>query len=230
MVRVDRQERVRGRTWVVGDIHGCAEALARLLGELDLRKKDRLLSAGDLFHRGPEPFGVYEQLEALGPRFGMVMGNHEWALLNRIDAADGSLDDLRGDNGAAMASLDDKEAMRIVRFLRDRPYAIEGERPDGQGWYLVHASVLPGKHPGEMTPRQLVRLSRCTGVAGEPTWLSRWRGPELVAFGHAQSMAGRHRRGGKVVAWGLDTGAVYGRELTALCLEELVTVAVQAYV
>lgn len=221
------EEGAAGLTWIVGDIHGCADALARLLATLSLRPQDRLLAAGDLFHRGPDPFGVLRQLQDLGEQFGMVMGNHEWALLRRIDANEGELGDLVGDNGAVMAPLTLEQAQDLVAFVRDRPYFLEGQRRDGQIWWLVHASVLPHQHPSEMTPFELVRLSRCGPLPDAPTWHSQWDGPELVVFGHAQSLAGRKlNQQGQVVAWGLDTGCVYGKELTALCVEDLRTVAV----
>ncbi|HVS08844.1 MAG TPA: metallophosphoesterase, partial [Planctomycetota bacterium] len=47
-------------TWVVGDIHGCAEELARLLERLATGSGDRLVAVGDLFHRGPDPAGVVD--------------------------------------------------------------------------------------------------------------------------------------------------------------------------
>lgn len=221
------EEGAAGLTWVVGDIHGCADALARLLDALSLRPQDRLVSAGDLFHRGPEPYAVLTQLKSLGNQFAMVMGNHEWALMQRIQQQNGSLKDLQGDNGAELAPLRKAEAKELIAFIKDRPCFLEGQRPDGQPWYLVHASVLPGKHPSKMTPLELVRLSRCRELSGKPTWHQQWQGPELVVFGHAQSLAGPKRNAkGTYVAWGLDTGCVYGKELTALCVEELRTVSV----
>ncbi len=221
------EEGAAGLTWIVGDIHGCADALARLLDALSLRPQDRLLSAGDLFHRGPEPYAVLTQLKSLGQQFAMVMGNHEWALMQRVQDQPGALEDLQGDNGAVLAPIGHAQAQELIAFLEGQPYFLEGIRRDGQPWYLVHASVLPGKHPSEMTEFELVRLSRCREVSGKPTWHEAWQGPELVVFGHAQSLSGPKRNAkGAYVAWGLDTGCVYGKELTALCVEELRTVSV----
>lgn len=221
------EEGAAGLTWIVGDIHGCADALARLLDALSLRPQDRLLSAGDLFHRGPEPYAVLTQLKGLGDQFAMVMGNHEWALMQRVQELAGAMDNLQGDNGTALAPLSHAQAQELLAFLEGQPYFLEGIRPDGQPWYLVHASVLPGKHPSEMTEFELVRLSRCREDSGKPTWHEQWQGPELVVFGHAQSLSGpKCNAKGAYVAWGLDTGCVYGNELTALCVEELRTVSV----
>ena len=61
-------------SWIVGDIHGCAEELALLLAELALGPGDRLVSCGDLFHRGPDPVGVMDLLAECRGAF--VLGNH----------------------------------------------------------------------------------------------------------------------------------------------------------
>ena len=79
-------------TWIVGDIHGCAEELAELIGRLDLGEDGHLVACGDLFHRGPDPAGVMDLLTDCGASF--VLGNHERAILRRVHLdprrADGS--------------------------------------------------------------------------------------------------------------------------------------------
>ena len=55
-------------TWIIGDVHGCAAELAELLKHLTPGRDDRLLSCGDLLHRGPDPLGVIDLMEAHGRR------------------------------------------------------------------------------------------------------------------------------------------------------------------
>jgi diadenosine tetraphosphatase ApaH/serine/threonine PP2A family protein phosphatase len=57
-------------------------------------------------------------------------------------------------------------------------------------------------------------------------WGSRWPGPERVIFGH-HATAGLQRH---PFALGLDTGCVYGKELTAYVLpdEQLISVPARA--
>ena len=71
------------RTLIIGDIHGCYKELKHLLKIMNYSpKQDRLISLGDLIHKGPSPSKViqffYENdLE-------VVMGNHEWHLLEAL--------------------------------------------------------------------------------------------------------------------------------------------------
>ena len=72
----------------------------------------------------------------------------------------------------------------------------------------MHAGIAPGKRPEECSRAELTRIR---DVDGKP-WFDAWRGPETVVFGHWAKM-------GKVdrpLAKGLDTGCVYGGQLTGI--------------
>ena len=219
-------------TWVVGDVHGCAEELGRLIGELALGPGDGLVAVGDLFHRGPDPAGVLDLLAGAGARF--VLGNHERAVLRRVglapERADGAdrpprreefppLDeaDLAGDGGRPLAAPAERRA-DFLRFLQGHAgYFLEGEgrTPDGRGFLVVHAGLVPGRRPRDSRPGELTGLRRLGG-RGRPYWYEVWQGPELVLFGHTPSRVPRaFHAGGRLVALGLDTGCVYGGALTA---------------
>ena len=76
------------RTIIIGDIHGCDQALKRLLEQIQPdMKSDRLILLGDLFDRGPESWEVFQtvkKLEAVfGERFALLRGNHEDYLLQQ---------------------------------------------------------------------------------------------------------------------------------------------------
>lgn len=211
--------------WVIGDVHGCARELEALLALLALGADDELLSVGDLFHRGPDPIGVYELLRAR-PRFRMVLGNHERAMLRRLDASGAATPPrgelLCGDRGASIAPEFAARAAEILEWLRPAPSFLRGEGAvGGRPWILVHGSLIPGRPP-EHTPESVLTGWHRLGPGEDaPAWVQAWRGPELAVFGHRRSASGAHHdEAGALIAFGTDTGCVYGGALTALRLED----------
>jgi len=234
-------------SWILGDVHGCAEELADLIERLVLSGEDRLYSCGDLFHRGPDPAGVMDQLAELDVRW--VLGNHERAVLQRVglapkraDALDRpplreafpqlDADDLAGD-GRLSCAVPEHRRTDFLRCLQthsgytlastDLPCA--GTTPDGRPWRIVHAGVSPRGFEASSVDC-LTGIRRLPG-RGKPWWYEAYAGDELLLFGHTHSKLPRaHRGGGKLLALGLDTGCVYGGRLSAYCpeLDELVSV------
>jgi hypothetical protein len=204
-------------TWFLGDIHGCADELAELLERLALTADDRLVSLGDLYHRGPDPAGVARILTELASTttLDIILGNHERVLNARAD------DSLAGDGGSVMGGTNspaDVEA--ILALIVDRPYFLRGTTPSRQQWLAVHAGVIPGVAPEQTDPFHLTRVRRLE-APGKPNWHELWQGPELVLYGHtpAQMPRATHFQG-RLVSLGLDTGCVYGGALTAYRVED----------
>lgn len=70
------------RTIIIGDIHGCSNAMDHLNERINPKiGQDRLVLLGDLFDRGPDSIGVLERVKNLAERFGddfvLLLGNHE---------------------------------------------------------------------------------------------------------------------------------------------------------
>lgn len=235
-------------TWVVGDVHGCAAELERLLDELAPGRGDRVVLLGDLFHRGPDPSGVLALVRASGARF--VLGNHEHVLLARLAGREAagpfSAADLRGDSDRPL-ELDPARADELLALVRsDGAYFLEsgtlagaGPTRDGRSWCAVHAGITPGRTARESRVEDLVYPARVSRGAGErgrraPFWYEHHGGPELVLFGHLVFEEPRVvERDERKVAIGLDTGALYGGRLTAYSpeLDEFRSVnAARAYV
>lgn len=70
-----------GRTFVIGDVHGCAATLRRLVEEgIRPGLYDRIYLLGDLIDRGPDSKGVLDfilELQGRGLAVSSVCGNHE---------------------------------------------------------------------------------------------------------------------------------------------------------
>ena len=228
-------------TWVIGDIHGCSDELGRLLERIPLEPGDALLSVGDLFHRGPDPVGVMDLLQEAQVRF--ILGNHEMRLLDRYGLAPQRTDgsdrpamrvefdglqeaDLAGDGRRPchVARGRRAEVMRYLQthsgfYFEQEALPDAGPTPDGRPWYVVHAGLFSGRHPRDHDREELTTLRRLGGPDG-PYWHESYTGPDLVLFGHTPSSVPLIRRdGGQMVALGLDTGCVYGGQLTAYCPE-----------
>jgi hypothetical protein len=202
------------RTIVVGDVHGCAAELELLLEKLALSSADRVHFVGDLVARGPDTHGVLGIVRSLGGR--AVIGNHERRLL----AARASRE--RGEKapplGSAHLSLLQTLDAADWALLESLPYYLDVPE---HGLRIVHAGVVPGIPIQDQDPFWLTHL-RSFDEQGRPSdrsnperWAKRYAGPPHVVFGHDA------RAGIQLHPWatGLDSGCVYGKELTALVLE-----------
>jgi serine/threonine protein phosphatase 1 len=77
---------VAERVIAIGDIHGCAAALAALLRAIAPEPTDTVVALGDYIDRGPQSREVLDQLIALAGRCRLVplLGNHEEVLLDAV--------------------------------------------------------------------------------------------------------------------------------------------------
>lgn len=208
------------RTLIVGDVHGCASELEGLLERLSFDPgADRLVLVGDLVAKGPRSRQVVELARACDAL--AVRGNHDEHVLRwrRAERAGEPLPVLGRDHRAICDDLDEPdwaylEALPLVRRF-------DGMGPKGCDVLVVHAGLDPSVPLDAQEPANLMNMRsiRPDGSVskradeGEP-WASAWPGPELVVFGHdAIRKLQRHPH-----AIGLDTGCVYGGELTALVL------------
>ncbi len=74
------------RTIAIGDIHGCAQALAALLDKVGPTSDDRVVFLGDYIDRGPDTRGVLDRVLELRRLCEVValLGNHETMLIESL--------------------------------------------------------------------------------------------------------------------------------------------------
>ena len=225
----------------IGDVQGCREELERLLEALRFDPaRDELEPVGDLVNRGPDSLGCLRLLSSLGARG--VLGNHDLHLLHR---AAGLRSARPGDTIEDVLRADERE--ELLAWLAARPFA--------RAWddvLLVHAALHPrwtdpvrelaGVDPLQPSGAALfaARTRYCDARGsvperddlppGEPyrPWYEFYRperhGGRTVVFGHwaAQGLLVKpHLRG-------LDSGCVWGHELSAWIPEEDRVVSVKA--
>lgn len=195
-----------GRTVFVGDVHGCVDELDALLEAVAFTARDRLVLVGDLVARGPASTKVLERARSTGAR--AVRGNHEARILEW--RAGGRKTPL-GEAHRAVVDAMSEDDWALVAAL---PLWLE--LPE-HGALVVHAGLVPGVALADQSPHDLVNLRVVADGSGRRVpWATLHRGPPHVLFGHDAV------RGLQLHPWatGLDTGCVYGGELTALVLED----------
>lgn len=136
------------RIYVTGDIHGKLALLQHTLASVEFDAEfDLLISVGDLIDRGPDSVGVihYYHQHAW---FEAVMGNHEWMMVNAIDAeskADPSDKEAyfmqiwqrNGNEWAQSLGREEKIALRNV--IAELPSVITVALEDGRRFGIAHA-------------------------------------------------------------------------------------------
>jgi len=205
------------RTIVVGDIHGCYDELMALLEKAELGPDDHVVSVGDLITKGPKSKEVLE-LFMTDPRFSTVIGNHDLALRRKWNGEDIELKPAQKETHKELKS--EKDA--YCTYFNKLPFII-----DLDTHLIVHAGLRPNVELYSQTTGDLTRLrtlgSDRESEIGTP-WYHVYDGDKTVIFGHWP--APEPRRGKNAI--GLDTGCVYGYNLTAYIIETEEFVSVKA--
>ena len=213
------------RVYAIGDIHGCAAQLASLHAKIadDLAQRPiasaLLLHIGDYVDRGVDTKGVIDRLVGGSPIPGTemvnLMGNHENTMIEALNGERAAATDwlFTGGRPSLKSYGVDPDSPREtwrqhvpdshMRFLRElKLMHREGE------YAFVHGGVRPGV-PLEQQARDDVLRMR------QPFLYSEMKFGAVVVHGHSPVKAPviRHNR----IA--IDTGAVFGGEMTCLVLE-----------
>jgi serine/threonine protein phosphatase 1 len=202
------------RTLAIGDIHGCSQALRALLDAVKPGPDDWVITLGDYVDRGPDSYGVVEQLLALHRtgRLIALRGNHEEMMLQ----ARNGRDDLK-----FWLSCGGKEAMASYSPLGDAGKL--GDVPDEHWHFLervcidwhetdthifVHANAYPDVPMNEQ-PGSMLRWE----AIGRENSAPHYSGKVLVC-GHTQQRSGLPLNLGHAVC--IDTWAYGNGWLTCL--------------
>lgn len=187
----EHHRRIDADTWeniyVVGDVHGCRTTFERLLAELDVTDDELVVCVGDVVRKGPDSSGA---LDVVRQRENVlaVRGNNEQGLL------DGSKSD---------PALDETD----LSFIETFPLAVSWD-----GALVVHGGLDHRQPLTEHGIEDLLTMRSLTGGGYErPYWFEKRTTGPTVFFGHTVLSEAFYTP----YAVGLDTGCVYGGELTA---------------
>lgn len=226
------------RTIIVGDVHGCIDELRELVEVLAFQPgSDRFISCGDIVDRGPDSAGCIRYLMSIGAE--AVMGNHDDKLLRRWKHIDKARLDPKYKN--PMKRHEDQERTIAAlgpaerSWLADRPYIIH--LPEFKA-VITHAGLVPGK-PLEFQTAEAMMMVRYVQNGTNKMlsmimpgylqpqnsyyWAENWQEDYDVIFGHnvlGPDVKVWQNGADKGRCWGIDTGCVFGLNLTALVIDE----------
>ncbi len=222
---------------IIGDVHGCFDALRRLCNALGYDDQFQhsegrtLIFVGDLADRGPESVRVLRlvcRLVYLG-RARLVLGNHDDALLRWLNGQPVDLN--KGGLGQTIAEIDaqaDSKAFKqALRALLERAslYLVL----DGGQLIVAHAGMeedMIGRPP-DAEMRRFILNGDAIGRSPEGKtlrrdWAACYTGAAFIVYGHTpQERAVRVNN-----AINIDTGAYRGGLLTAFRWPEQTLVSV----
>jgi serine/threonine protein phosphatase 1 len=210
------------RTCIIGDIHGCYKALTDLLADVE-KLTDTFVFLGDYIDRGPDSKKVVDlilRLQRDRPRVITLLGNHEYMLLNYLAGQESSIFLQAGgmETLASYGITPDMQSSDIhslipgdhLSFFKNLPLLWEDQYA-----IYVHAGLQPGIHLSQQ------RSDWCLWIRDEFI-RSSYNFGKPVIFGHTIFKKPLIQKN-KI---GIDTGAVYGRKLTALLLPEKTIISV----
>ncbi len=231
------------RVYAVGDIHAHMDRLAELQALIAAdaaaapERRRVVVYVGDYFDRGPDSAGVIDRLiEQPLPGFSSVFlkGNHEDIVLRFLD---GDLESganwiaFGGDATLRSYGVDCQGSMPDYSELVTHQKAFATKFPPGHRRFLeslslshvegdyafVHAGVRPGRPLAEQRPADLMWIREEFSDSDDDHGY-------VIVHGHTPvtQVANRPNR------IGIDTGAGYGRELTAVVLSETRRLFLQA--
>lgn len=199
-------------TVAIGDVHGCYSQLTQVIQPL-IGSQSEVIFLGDLIDRSPEPNGDLRVLQlvyfmqqnphAFGLKNVVVLkGNHEEIFLHvNTHGLNNSIGECWCYHGGNPELL--KRAQPFIDWLIERPtYYVKGK------YLFVHAGVMPGVPLDQQEKEDLLWIR-------EPFLDVDHELPYVVVHGHTvvpEVEVLAHRIG-------IDTGACFGGELTALVID-----------
>ena len=207
---------------IIGDVHGCHTELLQLLSRASEYSKKPFLKVfvGDMINKGPRSEDVLQYLTTAKDVY-CVRGNHEQKVLQEYFSLQES------EKGVPEDRLWVKNLKRsYVDYIKNLPYTI---RIPFLNIVVVHAGFIPGIPIDLQDTNSMLNMRNLFWTNDDfhgkkleftyrtnigTAWCSLWPGPEHVYFGHdaiRKLQFSTH-------STGLDTGCVYGGELTAILL------------
>ncbi|PCJ15376.1 MAG: hypothetical protein COB02_18125 [Candidatus Cloacimonadota bacterium] len=207
-------------TYIIGDVHGCFYTLQRLLNQLPLDAN--IIFVGDLCDRGLHTKEVIELV--IKNSYYCILGNHDDYMISHIkDCMDDSnlkvkwnQEEYMGGKQTLLSYTDDYDTMiKHLKWLKKIPRYIEINK-----YFITHGFGLPyyrrRKNSSSHVGLLKNRIKDKEGWGHD--WEKDWKNYNVTnIFGHTdydEVEIGKNY-------YGIDTGCVYGKKLTAIQLRTM---------
>jgi protein phosphatase len=241
----------RGPFDIIGDVHGCASELERLLGELGYVVGDhavgiwsgpvfghpegrKAIFVGDLVDRGPrviDTIKLVRNMATAGNAF-CVPGNHDVKLVKALRGRDVQITHGLAESLAEFRALPEETRAEFTAAASEFLDSLVSHFVLDDGKLVVaHAGLveaLQGRSSAKV--RDFAMYGETTGETDEfglpvrYNWASEYRGKSMVVYGHTPVPEAEWLNN----TINIDTGCVFGGALTALRYPERQLVSVPA--
>ena len=229
---------------IIGDVHGCQDELASLLGLLGYAKEStdgqgevfrhpdgrKAVFLGDLVDRGPDTPGVLRtamEMVAAGTAL-CVPGNHDMKLMRKLGGRNVQVTHGLAESLAQLETETEEFKQKVAKFIDERVshYVLD----DGK-LVVAHAGMketMQGRGSGKV--RDFALYGETTGETDEfglpvrHNWAAEYRGRATVVYGHTPVPEPEWLNNTICI----DTGCVFGGRLTALRYPERELISVTA--
>ena len=229
---------------IIGDVHGCFDELVELLGQLGytVDRKDeeysvpsvgerKLVFVGDLVDRGPGTVQVLRLVSNMvnsGQAF-CVPGNHDMKLVRALRGRDVKRTHGLAETMEQLGHESDAFRIDVAKFLDG---LVSHYVFDDGNLVVAHAGLKESMHGrGSGAVREFALFGETTGETDEfglpvrYNWSADYRGKALVVYGHTPVPEPLFLNN----TVNIDTGCVFGGQLTALRYPEREIVSVKAH-
>lgn len=192
------------RLLAIGDIHGCRNQLAALMNKVAPGSRDQVIFLGDYVDRGPDSAGVVNDLIDFSQRFPATIflrGNHEEMFLDHLDGKDPTMFLLNGGT-KTLQSYQRSEQWPLPSSHRTFLDSLHNYH-ETEGFIFVHAGLRPDIPLKEQDRNDFFWI-RHEFINSDYDW------GKTVVYGHTPGSVPFMSK----TRLGLDTGCVYGRQLT----------------
>ncbi|CAO3692312.1 unnamed protein product [Rhizopus stolonifer] len=239
VTRNETELQEKERIFVMGDVHGCIDEFNTLLDKIQYdSSKDQMILAGDLTSKGPDSLGVLQRAKELGVL--CVRGNHDdklvrfktYELMHGASTMDSKDTMPEGDVPDPLKFSNYHEPLALNMSQEDYDYISSCPAvlhiPFLNNTIIVHGGLDPSIPALKdqipyliMNMRDIDKNKEPTSKSGKGTqWGIEWNDYQkslttnntIIYYGHD---AGRGLNL-QNYTFGLDTGCVYGRQLTTM--------------